>query len=114
MMLALMGCATEPDPRPIRQTQADRARSEWKQMKKRDAQLRSQFEKIQVGMSPQEVRTTMGTEPQIKRDRLWGFKLSRASDTDAEINWTLLVAFENGKVKSKQTTNTCIYRTERK
>jgi len=64
-------------------------------------------------MLPEEVQTIMGIEPQVKRDGLWRFKLSRASNTDTEIDWTLLVTFENRKVKSKQTTYTCLHRTDR-
>jgi hypothetical protein len=30
---------------------------------------------------------------------------------DKRIDWTLLVGFENGRVKSKQITYTCLYRT---
>ena len=113
IMVALAGCATGPNPQPVRQAQADRARAHRKQMEERDARLRAQFESITVGMSRAEVRDMMGIEPQIKRDTFWGFKLSRASDTSTEIDWTLLVVFENGKVSKKSTSYTCVYRTLR-
>ena len=83
-------------------------------MEDRDLQLRAQFEKITIGMSPDMVRGLMKAQPEVIRENLWGFKLSPASDTFEEINWTLLVAFNEGKVSETDTSYTCLYRTRKK
>lgn len=105
--------ANDHRPRPPQPTESDRGRAWWKQLEDRDAKLLTQFEQITVGMSPNQVRGLMGMDAQVKRDNLWGFKLSQASDTPNEVDWVLLVAFENGKVSSKQTTYTCLDTTVR-
>ena len=82
-------------------------------MKGRDSQLRAQFEKITIGMSGATVRDLMAAQPDVIRENLWAFKLSRESDTATEIQWTLLVMFKDGKVSKTDTSYTCVYRTLR-
>jgi hypothetical protein len=81
----------------------------FEQQRRHDEELRSRFEKIEIGMSRAEVREIMGDKPEVIREDLWGFKLSWASDTGPEINWVLLVAFEDGEVSGKETSYTCIH-----
>ena len=75
-----------------------------------DAELRSRFAELKIGMTVSEVRTRMGVEPRVSRHDSWEFKLSRSSDTPEEIDWKLLVAFKTGVVVRTQTVFTCIYR----
>ena len=107
LIVVLVGCAPEPGPEP------EPARVEWKRMEDRDSQLRAQFEKITIGMSRATVRDLMEAQPDVIRENLWGFKLSRASDTRTEIDWTFLVVFKDGKVSKMDMSYTCVYWTLR-
>jgi hypothetical protein len=77
--VVLAGCASQQVSRPHQQALPESAAASRKEMEKRDARLRAQFKKITIGMSAGQVRDVMGTEPQVSRDNVWQFKLSRDS-----------------------------------
>jgi len=112
-LLILAGCVASPQEGKVHVSATETARLQSDQMKKVDEALVSQFKGIKTGMSPAQVRDIMGVEPEVIRDNLWHFKLSRASDTPEEIDWRLIVRFENGLVADTQITYTCLHREPR-
>jgi len=110
LCMSIMGCSTPPEAQSSTESppQLTEGQNFWNELIKQDEYLRSQFKKIHTGMSETQVRDLMGKEPRILRENLWGFELSRASDTAAEIHNILLVAFEDGIVVSTDVTYTCI------
>lgn len=79
-----------------------------------DQQRREAFARLEKGMTEDRVIQVMGAKPDAVEKSIWKYKLSHAADTRDQIDYTYLVAFEQGKMTSKEVAYTDIVWLERK